>query len=169
MTARKALAASVGFALLMVALLAPAAAQADFGIKSLNAEALKQNGSTELQAGAHPFEFKVAFEMNQDSEGEPEGTLREVIFDLPPGMVGNPFAVARCSGADFEGVLPNCPANTQVGTAILHVFTLGPVSAPIYNLTPPLGVAGSSGLQYRQQKQLPGSLAAQLGLRTEGV
>lgn len=27
--------------------------------------------------------------MNQDSEGFPEGTLRELIVDLPPGMVGN--------------------------------------------------------------------------------
>ena len=35
-------------------------------------------------------------EMNQGPEGIPEGTLRELIVDLPPGLVGNPRAVPRC-------------------------------------------------------------------------
>ncbi len=84
------------------------------------------------------------------AKGNPEGTLREVIVDLPPGMVGNPFAVPRCSGADFEGVSPNCPSNTQVGSVIFHAFTIGIGSAPVYNLTPPQGVAASIGFSIAQ-------------------
>jgi hypothetical protein len=123
----------------------PAAAQADFGIKEMSAGALKEDESPELRAGAHPYEFKLAFEMNQDSEEEPEGTLQELVFDLPPGMVGNPFAVPQCSGADFEGLTTNCPGNTQIGVAFIRVTGLTPARSPIYNLTPPLGVPASFG------------------------
>ncbi len=139
---------SFAIAAALAALLALAApAQADFGIKSMSAGAVKEDGKTpELRAGAHPYEFKLAFEMNQDAEETPEGTLRELIIDLPPGMVGNPLAVSQCSGADFEGVSTNCPGNTQVGVARIRIAGLEDTAvSPIYNLTPPLGVPASFG------------------------
>jgi len=139
---------SLALAAALVALLALASpARADFGIKSLSAGAFKENETPELRAGSHPYEFRLGFEMNQDSEGVPEGALRELTVDLPPGMVGNPRAVPPCSGADFEGGEPHCPGNTQVGVAVLRQVDLAAtVIAPIYNLTPPLGVPASIGL-----------------------
>jgi hypothetical protein len=134
---------------LLGALLAFASqARADFGIDSLTAGAFKKDEKTpELQAGAHPYKFKLDFVMNQDAEENPEGTLRELIIDLPAGMVGNPLAVLRCSGADFEGVVPRCPGQTQVGVARIRQTALPGqiVTSPIYNLTPPLGVPASFG------------------------
>jgi hypothetical protein len=137
----------LGFALLLFALLAPAAAQADFGIKNLTAGAVNENGSINLQAGSHPFAFKLAWEMNQDAEERPEGTLREFVIDLPPGMVGNPQAVPRCSGAQFEGVNTKCPVESQIGLAVVREATFSEqvVASPIYNLTPPQGVPASIG------------------------
>jgi hypothetical protein len=128
-------------------LVAPAAAQAEFGIDTMTAGSTNEDGSANLRAGSHPYEFEIGIEMNQDSEGIPEGTLREIFVDLPAGVVGNPLAVPRCSGADFEGQLPQCPPNTQIGVARIKVADLEQtVLAPVYNLTPPLGVPASVGL-----------------------
>jgi hypothetical protein len=129
------------------ALWLPVAAQADFGIKSMSAEAVKEDESPELRAGAHPYEFKLDFEMNQDAQEEPEGRIRELIVDLPPGMVGNPLAAGRCLGADFEGFVPRCPGNTQIGVARIRQTALPgqTLTSPIYNLTPPAGVPASLG------------------------
>ena len=101
---------------LFFAVVFPPHAEADFGVKELNVTAVNADKTTDLQAGSHPFEFELAFAMNQD-EGFPEGRLRDLIVDLPAGMAGNPFALPPCTTADFEGPTPHCPGNTQVGVA----------------------------------------------------
>jgi hypothetical protein len=123
----------------------PLSAQADFGLKSFSAGAFNKDGSVSLQAGSHPYEYTLSFELNQDAEGNPEGTLRDLIVDLPPGLVGDPQAVPRCSGADFEGILPKCPGNTQIGIATIKAKGLPPATEAIFNLTPPLGVPAMIG------------------------
>ncbi|MGB7686562.1 MAG: hypothetical protein WBL45_12370, partial [Solirubrobacterales bacterium] len=139
---------SLVVAALLAAFLALAApAQADFGIKSFSAGAFKENETPELRAGAHPYEFTLAFEMNLDADEIPEGTLRELVIDLPPGMVGNPLVVPQCSGAEFEGVSTNCSGATQIGVARVREVGLPgqTVVSPIYNLTPRQGVPASFG------------------------
>jgi hypothetical protein len=145
MSARKPLGACLALCLFAL-LLAPAGAQADFGIGEMSASVINEDGSPDLQAGSDPYEFRFGFAVNQDAEGHPEGTLRDVIIDLPQGMVGNPLAVPRCPAALFEGLSPHCPGNTQVGTLVAHLATLPPVPIPLYNLTPPLGVPASIGV-----------------------
>jgi hypothetical protein len=140
-------ATAVAIALFAATLLAPGAAQADFGIRTLSAGAFNEDGSPDLQAASRPYEFRLDFELNQNSQGNPEGTLRELRLDLPGGMVGDPFALPRCSAADFEGVSPHCPGNTQVGVALIHTVEFeNPTPVPIYNLTPPLGAPAMIGL-----------------------
>jgi hypothetical protein len=140
----------LGLAALLLVFLAPAA-QASFGIKSASVRAVNSDGSVDLQAGSHPDEFTVKFAMNLDADGNPEGILRNFVVDLPAGLVGNPQAVPQCSGADFEGQLPHCPADSQIGVAFFRLQELvgsgpeGALGAPVYNLTPPLGVAASIG------------------------
>jgi hypothetical protein len=143
--AKKRLTASVGLALLLCALLLPASSQADFGFNNFSVTAKNQDGTTDFQAGSHPYEWTLSFEMNQNAEGEPEGRLRDLIVDLPAGMVGNPQAMPRCSGAQFEGFTTNCPANTQIGIARVPTYGIGEAVFPVYNLTPPNGVPGSVG------------------------
>jgi hypothetical protein len=147
MSARRALGASLALALIATAL-APAAAQADFGVKSFSVSILEQDGTTvDTQAASHPYEMSVSFEMNLDEEKKPEGTLRDVIVELPPGLIGNPLATHRCSGAEFEGSIPHCPSNSQVGIAKAELVGAEESTghSPIYNLVPPLGVPAAVG------------------------
>jgi hypothetical protein len=141
--------AGIVSAVFLATFLAAAPAWAGFGIKGAVATITNAEGIVDLQAGSHPFEFRLDFEMNQDFDGKPEGSVRTLIVDLPAGMVGNSLAVPRCSAADFEGVNPKCPGGTQVGVARVQISgdaeeEDSPV--PLYNLTPPLGVPAMIGL-----------------------
>jgi hypothetical protein len=145
MSARKRLTASAALGLLVIALAVPATVQADFGIKSLSAVSRNEDESIDLQAGSHPYEYDIRIEMNQNGE-EPEGKLSELVVDLPPGLVGNPRAMPRCKGFEFEGQLAPCPGNSQIGTVEVSLGDLGLLSTlPIYNLTPPFAVPASVG------------------------
>ena len=140
--ARKHLTAIIGLALLTVALLAPAGAQAAFGIQpgSFSATATAADGSPVFQAGSHPYDYTVKFAMNQDSGGFPEGQLRSLVVDLPPGLVGDPLAVPQCSSANFEGQASACPGDTQIG--VFRALAQGGainVTQPIFNMAPVFG------------------------------
>jgi hypothetical protein len=93
------------------------------------------------QAGDHPFEQRVDFDITTNSGLAADGTryvngnglLRTVEVTLPRGMIGNPEAVPKCDPVDFTqpgagaGSLSNstgCPSNTQVG--YLNVTVAGP-------------------------------------------
>ena len=96
----------------------PASARAEFGIESgsLTAVALNRDGTLDLQASSHPYSFNLSFNLNKDAEGHSEGgEVRDLVVDLPPGMIGDPLAAPRCTRQDFEGGTPRCPAETQVG------------------------------------------------------
>ena len=66
-------------------------------------------------------------------------------MELPPGLIGNPLAVPRCSGALFEGLLPSCPGDTQIGRVEVKVEGFPTVFTEVYNLVPPNGVVASIG------------------------
>ncbi len=132
-----------------VALLAlPAAAHADFGLVpgSASFRALNQNGTVTTQASSHPYSFTVHFDLNAEGAHSVGGLIRNAIIDLPPGFIGNPAAVPSCPHADFEGIAPSCSPSTQVGVLRANTpFVGGQVVGPIYNLTPPPGVATEFG------------------------
>jgi hypothetical protein len=138
--------APVLFAGLLLVL--PAAAQADFGLVpgSVGAVALKRDGTVASQAGSHPHSYTVNMKFNTDGSGHTEGgEVRDIIVDLPPGLVGNPQAVPRCSRQLFEGINPSCPGNTQIGVLRVNIPDVGNAHGPIYNMVPPPGVAGQIG------------------------
>jgi len=127
-------------------------------------------GHPARQAGEHPFEQRVSFELTKRSgvssaDGTrytvANGTLKTVEATLPRGMIGNPEAVPKCDPADFaaagsSGMSTSCPPNTQVGylniraTAGLANYGRQSIFSPrpdswltrvaIYNLKPPKGV-----------------------------
>jgi uncharacterized repeat protein (TIGR01451 family) len=109
-------------------------------------------------AGSHPFSVNLIANTPTTEVGgfvrlRPKDYLRNVSFELPPGMVLNPRATPRCSQAQFEGgsvrVPPNpCPASTQIGTVEFNVLgAAGLVNAvePLFNLEPPAGVPAEVG------------------------
>jgi hypothetical protein len=144
---RKSLAATVALALTIAGLLLPTGAWAAFGVQSFSATATNADATADFQAGSRPYEYTVSFTMNQNAKEEPEGTLRDIIVELPPGLVGNPASLPRCSGANFEGLFGECPGDTQVGTAEVKIAELETpiIEIPIYNMTPPLGAPAEIG------------------------
>ncbi len=144
---RKNLAVFLCLTLLSVALLVPAGARADFGIKSFSVLATEKDGTPVFQAGSHPYEYTVSFEMNQDSEGMPEGKLIETFVELPRGLVGNPLALPRCGRAAFDmNLIPACRGDAQVGVIDIELEQ-GAIhaQAPLYNLTPSPGSPATIG------------------------
>jgi hypothetical protein len=104
-----------------------------FGVKRFEISFINEDGSPDTQAGSHPYElvnsieFKshyVRKESNTDGPylREPNGTLKQLAVDLPPGLVGNPNATTeKCQLAELratsnpEAPGPRCPAESLVG------------------------------------------------------
>jgi hypothetical protein len=148
----------------VLALAAPA--QASFGIVpgSFQSEILDSSGAVVPvpQAGSHPFAQRVRFEFNtkpNDTGGGgpepiPDEAVKDVEVELPPGLVGSPAALPRCSAPDFipPGIAgsTHCPTATQVGVANLRIG-LGPgfsfvSQVPVYNLNPSPGAVATIGM-----------------------
>ncbi len=101
-----------------------------FGIKSYEISFLNENGTPDTQAGSHPFQFVDFFTLNshfarEESNADspyirlPNGVLRNVKIDLPPGFVGNPNAASqKCTGQELRGnggAENFCPSGSLVG------------------------------------------------------
>ena len=121
------------------------AAFAGFGLNGLSATAVNKDGSVDLQAGSHPYEYTIDFALNHNASGNLEGTMRDLIVELPPGLIGNPQAVPRCPGTVFEGLEPQCPGDTQIGIVEVKAEQLPVAFASVYNLAPSKGSAATLG------------------------
>jgi hypothetical protein len=80
------------------------------------------------QAGSHP-DFTVDISVNPDGADQPLEALRDVDVDLPPGLVGNPNAVATCSPTELINsgrAGASCSPDTQVGVAEILTWADSP-------------------------------------------
>jgi hypothetical protein len=144
-TARISIAAAI--AVLAVALEPSATALAGFGLAKWEAGTCKSAECTVstpeefyTQAAGHPPYGITDFELNTNSAtGAPEGKIKELRVDIPPGLSVDPFATPQCKPAELESV-SGCLPDTQVGEARLRVHVLGVVpasiTAPVYNMEP---------------------------------
>ena len=144
--ARRALLVSAVLALptgVPLAAFVPATARAEFGIVpgSFGAGAFEEDGTSPYtQAGGHPYSLKTGFTFNLSSEPPaPDQNVKDVIVDLPPGLVGNPAAVPQCPLEQSS-----CPTDSQVGMADV-VFSSGTAhhTFPVYNAVPAPGEAAA--------------------------
>jgi hypothetical protein len=136
-TAALALATSLVFA---------GSALAAFGIQpgSFKAEVTDQSGALYTQAGGHPYQASTSFTFNTTTNkaGEtiPDGIVKDIVVELPPGFVGNPQAVPECTEAQFKGgFYAECPVASQVGQTVIDGAISGfreTVTAPVYNMQP---------------------------------
>jgi hypothetical protein len=114
---------------------------ATFGIESFKFQVLNAAGQPDTQAGSHPYELVNSFTLNKTTlDSGHTGTdenLKDIVTELPRGLVANPTATPRCTHSDFTG--QRCPATTQVGQ--LEVLTGAGegagIDVGIYNLVPP--------------------------------
>jgi hypothetical protein len=130
------------------------APEASFGIESFDVETTGKAGKAFTQAAGHPFAYSTTIDFNSETnprvgnpgipfsqDAYPVEPVQDVVVDLPPGLVGNPAAVAECTA----GLLANarCPVDAQVGTVLIRVNAavslsfFGPI--PVYNMEPPPG------------------------------
>ena len=68
--------------------------------------------------------------------------------NLPPGLVGEPGAVPKCTREQFDnGAEGKCPADTAIG--VDEATVAGPSGVfTVYNLVPPPGVAAQFGFNF---------------------
>jgi hypothetical protein len=110
----------------------PASAQANLDLTGSHAE------PQDLQAGAHS-NFTIHAQFGSED-------VKDLTISLPPGEVGNPQATPPCN----PGQLPNCPANTAVGTvsSSVTIASLLPqtINGTVFNLTPNPGEPARFGI-----------------------
>ena len=114
-------------ALLGLVLAAPARAAIDI-------EAFETT-SSDSQAGSHP-DLTTYFALK--GPGHPE-SAKNVVFNAPSGIFGNPNAITRCSAADFS--LNECPVNSQAGIITIWANYEGDPekllgTAPVFDMVP---------------------------------
>lgn len=119
----------------------------------------EEEGDVDTQAGSHPFQLTSTFALNTKTvpvkvlgggsrlEVQPVELPKDLRFVLPPGMVGNPTPLPKCSLAVFvkQSTTVKCPDDTAVGVStpiITNVFGQ-PVplaeAVPVYSLEPAVG------------------------------
>ncbi len=140
-----------------------------FGIKNFEMSFLNEDGSPDTQAGSHPYELVNTIEFNshymrKESNAdspyarEPDGALKDLRVDLPPGLVGDPNATKKkCTLNNLDennhaGPV-GCPAESYLGQLQAHwservAAGIVELNEPVFNIAPPYGVAAQFGVQY---------------------
>ena len=91
-----------------------------FGVSSYELRPEEAGGSLDTRAGSHPFQVTTALDFNQNAEGQPVAMAKDLHFQLPPGLIGDPTPFPQCPLATFlqeggQAGHPECPADTVVG------------------------------------------------------
>jgi hypothetical protein len=133
---------------------------ASFSIENYEMAPEEEGGATATQAGSHPFQLTTTLMANQrafDFDDEFGGSYvpesaemtKDLVFKLPPGLVGNPTPFPQCRISQFTAlrISETCPDDTAIGVAAvtISVFlgqspsTFLTVLSPVFNLTPAVG------------------------------
>jgi len=117
---------------------------APFGLVDADAWVTNPDGTIDTQAGSHPYAITVVFEpasygvgLETPSGGEP----RFMNVSLPPGIVGEPGAVPKCTRRELENE-GECRPDSQIGDDAPSVSGAGvSFNLPVFNMVPPPGIA----------------------------
>ncbi|HME03515.1 MAG TPA: hypothetical protein VKG38_10855, partial [Solirubrobacteraceae bacterium] len=141
-----------------------------FGVEHVELAPENEGGTPDTTAGSHPFQLTTTLDLNQTLRSYPgyglvgmepsaPALMKDVHFDLPPGLLGNPTAVPQCSDAAFLTLVAGnantnlCPADTAIGVAVVTVNEpqnfQGYVTeaAPLFNLAPAQGEPARFGIE----------------------
>jgi hypothetical protein len=129
-----------------------------YGVSGFEQVASNEDGSLDTQAGSHPYSLTASLDLNRTATPPYQpASPKDLEFDLPPGLIGNPTPFPQCSDAEFEstnfeGLANECPANTAVGVAMITIyeprlFQVVTVATPVFNLRPSAGEPARFGFQ----------------------
>jgi hypothetical protein len=131
-----------------------------FGIEDYELVPEQLGGAIDTQAGSHPLQLTSVVTFNTqtpDRHGLPRTAAlpKDVVAELPPGLLGNPTPFAQCTDAQFanthfpeggtQGTLINeCPEQSAIGVASVTFNEsletgLATARAPIFNMVPRAG------------------------------
>ncbi len=143
--------------------------QAPFGIANFDVGAFEAAGNPLDQAGARPTNIFSTLTLstydNVANRGQNQGAYypveepRDVVVDLPPGLVGNPEATPKCPVSALENGSggTNCPAASRVGSVVFQAnpgnFRSSDKGATdsttaLYSLVPEAGFPAEFGFTY---------------------
>jgi hypothetical protein len=126
----------------------------------------EEGGSSDTQAGSHPFQLTTTLTLKTDTvpingktlaEVQPIALTKDLRFSLPAGLLGNPTAIPQCSIYVFTHQASSkggfeCPPASVIGVAtpILspiksEAYVPYAYSTPLYNLTPSVGEPAKFG------------------------
>ncbi len=133
-----------------------------FGLSELGFEVGAADGTGSAQAAAHPWQVTTSFEIPvvelPGSEGElfePVESMKDVVVELPLGLLGDPQAAAKCTQAELGH--RQCPAGSSVGSVEIGAeLTLDRFSfshdnsytSALYNMVPEGGYPAEFGFVY---------------------
>ncbi len=122
--------------------------------------ATDSDGSASTQAGSHPYQATIASmlfptkpaDQNASELAAAGGGVRDVVAELPRGVVVNPQATSvRCTEAQLEAGIDTCPRASQIGTVDLTLgqngLGFGPATVALYNMVPPPGYPAELGFE----------------------
>jgi hypothetical protein len=134
-----------------------------FGAEQYEFEPENEHGEPDATAGSHPFQLTTTFNLNQtyglskeNGAVSPQSPAlqKDLSFELPPGMLGNPDAVPQCPDIAFGAIENNginaCPDDTAIGVAnvsFVEPINFGHVTwaVPVFNLAPAPGEPAKFG------------------------
>jgi len=140
-------------------------APAPVGFQEFTATATGLDGKPAEQAGSHPFQYTTSFAVNTQAAPPDavvdflpaEGDLKDIEVKLPPGFIGDPTAIPRCTAEQFNtfsdvsgaNLVNNCPDDSAVGVVLVRQLEGkgALVPSPLYNLVPPKGQPAQLGFQ----------------------
>ncbi len=145
----------------VLAAVSPVGARAAFGVEAFDGQvAGDASGTPYTQAGGHPFGASaiIAFNTHADpglfGAQVPDGDPRNIEVELPPGLIGNPGAVPKCSQVQFFEFIPvsnngtNCPVDSQIGIAEIELLEGVHFMSAVWNLEPTPGSPATFGFEF---------------------
>lgn len=135
-----------------------------FGIEDFSLIPEEAGGSIDTQAGSHPFQITSVVTLNSqtpDFMDRPRSAAlaKDIIAELPPGLIGNPTPFAQCTDAQFvkdikleDQPINECPAASAIGVVSLtvnepNVIGFATITAPIFNMVPRAGEPARFGFR----------------------
>jgi hypothetical protein len=118
------------------------------------------------QAGAHPWGLTTKVEFATEEIESRNGSITEhllvptrdpkdVVVDLPPGLLGDPLAMPRCPLAVLNAGTERCPPSTQIGVYRLRWFGGQEAIGPIVNVVPEAGQSAEFALEIASKSDQP--------------
>ncbi len=128
-----------------------------YGPENFEQAAFNEDGSVDTQAGSHPYGLTTTLDLNRTAEAPFQPALpKDLRFDLPPGLIGNPTPFPQCQDAQFtqsvEVFSNHCPANTAIGVASITIYEplfygMLTITSPVFNLKPSIGEPARFGFR----------------------